>query len=159
MRDRHRRDHERGVPRGGKIDIGYPPTMGTNLDRVRRPRYATQWCQIGVRAQVEVAVIRKIACALICFSLTSCAFTDNRYVNLEPEHRSCAVDTDCALASLSCSSCGEPVAKRFSIDLQAKAHHICRKYRGPVVDCPPLGVLVCQNNQCALTSTRKKTGS
>lgn len=93
-------------------------------------------------------MIRKLIFALLLLGLGACAFTSIKYVVPQPEHLSCSVDSDCTSAKLSCSTCGDPVAKQFAFELSTKAQRICRNYRGPVVDCPPAGSPACQQNKC-----------
>lgn len=96
-------------------------------------------------------MIRQLIFAHLLLGLGACAPTSFKHVVPEPEHLSCVVDSDCTLAKLSCSTCGDPVAKRFALELSTKAQHICRNYRGPVVDCPPSGSSACQQNKCVFT--------
>lgn len=87
--------------------------------------------------------------ALIALALGSCTFTDNRQVELRPEHLVCSVDDDCTYAVLACSSCGTAVAKLHAQDLIAETERICRGYRGPVVDCIALAPPQCNAGICS----------
>jgi hypothetical protein len=98
-------------------------------------------------------VIRVIFSASLVVLLSACTLTTNKHVTLQPQHLTCSVDSDCTLARLSCSKCGDPVVKTFAAELEAQTRHICRNYRGPVVDCPPNGSSACQQGQCAFVLT------
>ena len=81
-------------------------------------------------------------------TFAGCAFTENRSVSVLPEHLVCQTDSDCTEVLLSCSSCGEVVAKQFAPILVAQRRQLCKRYRGPVVDCnPPPGVM-CRAGMC-----------
>ena len=82
--------------------------------------------------------------------IVACGTTTNKKVSPLPEHLTCDVDSDCTIVSLACSSCGDPVATKFSVQLVEQRQNICRNYRGPVFDCAPPGKAVCKVNRCTI---------
>lgn len=81
-------------------------------------------------------------------AVSGCAFTDNRGVPVLPEHLVCRTDADCIEVPLACSSCGEIVAKEFAPALVAERRRVCKRYRGPVVDCNPSPGVMCRSGTC-----------
>jgi hypothetical protein len=95
----------------------------------------------------------RLAMTIVLFAALSsgCTFSDNRRVRTEPMHLACATDDDCTYAHLSCSSCGDPVAKRFAARLDDERQRLCKWYRGPVVDCLPMNPPKCKIDRCSVT--------
>jgi hypothetical protein len=80
--------------------------------------------------------------------LAGCAFTENRSVEVLPEHLQCQTDADCTEVPLACLSCGDVVAKKFASQLSAERSLLCRRYRGPIADCNPSPGVICKSGQC-----------
>lgn len=93
--------------------------------------------------------MRTMIVVAVCV-LAGCALTENRSVVVQAEHLACRVDADCTYEALACSSCGEPVAMKFAQVLRAERDRICRRYRGPLVDCPPQRMPQCRSGRCSV---------
>lgn len=86
--------------------------------------------------------------AFVCVAISGCSFTENRTVGVRPDQFACTVSSDCAFAHLRCNSCGSYVAKEHAAILSAQQRDLCRRYRGPIVDCPPLADAICRDGVC-----------
>ena len=98
-------------------------------------------------------MIQFIAAIVATLALAGCSFTENRHVQANERHLVCSADADCTYAALACSTCGDPVAKKYAAELQAKSVRICMRYRGPVVDCPPYIPPACKAGHCSVGSS------
>ena len=86
------------------------------------------------------------------FALTACALRENRSVLVPPEALACETVADCTFGKFSCSACPTPVNARFVAPLEAERSRLCRRYEGPVVDCPVASdegpFLACHDGRC-----------
>ena len=92
--------------------------------------------------------IRGVLALLLSILCAACSFTENRSVRVMPHHLQCVTDADCTEVPLACSSCGDIVARRFVDSLLQERERLCRRYRGPVVDCSPSNGSVCEKGMC-----------
>ena len=107
--------------------------------------------QRGIRSDVVVVADRRFGVlfwAFVCFAISGCSFTEDRMLAVRPEQFACTVSSDCAFAHLGCNSCGSYVAKEHAAILSAQQRDLCRRYRGPIVDCRPLEDAVCRDGFC-----------
>ena len=89
-----------------------------------------------------------LSSALVCVAISGCSFTEDRMLAVRPEQFACTVSSDCAFAQLRCNSCGSYVAKEHAGILSAQQRDLCLRYRGPVVDCPPMADAICRDGVC-----------
>lgn len=91
---------------------------------------------------------RSALVSLLVVALSACVFTENRSVAVLPEHLVCRNDADCTEVPLACASCGDIVAREFAASLVAERRRICKRYRGPIVDCNPSPGVMCRSGTC-----------
>jgi hypothetical protein len=82
-------------------------------------------------------------------ALTACATYTNHSISVEPAHLVCRSDEDCTRMRGSCSDCGIAVAAEFESLYREQLARLCKRYRGPVVDCPGNPALACEEGRCS----------
>ena len=72
-------------------------------------------------------------------------------VEIDPAHQDCALDSNCRLAYVDCSTCecGISINLKYEEYYKDRYEELCRDYIGPVCEiyCPP-STLVCIDGQC-----------
>ena len=85
---------------------------------------------------------------LAVFALAGCALKENLHVEVPGEALACETVADCTVEHLACADCGTPIARRFALQYRAERDRLCRRYEGPVYDCPEAAPLRCQEHRC-----------